>query len=213
MILNTIARKSELFCKFFNFACEMDIFSIIGIAIALSFDSYAASVSCGLNCSRFSWTIKLLIPFSFAFFQALLPLVGYFTGVQLIRFIDSWDHWLAFGLLLLIGGNMIREALKKPEDKKQIRITVSLIIGMSLATSIDALATGFSLGLLHVDIWLYVLLIFVVTFLASAFGLMTGKRFQTPKVHRWAGIIGGIILIAIGAKVAISHMIDHGMLS
>ncbi len=108
---------------------------------------------------------------------------------------------------------MIREALKKPEDKKQIRITVSLIIGMSLATSIDALATGFSLGLLHVDIWLYVLLIFVVTFLASAFGLMTGKRFQTPKVHRWAGIIGGIILIAIGAKVAISHMIDHGMLS
>jgi putative Mn2+ efflux pump MntP len=213
MILNTTAKKSELFCKFYNFAATMDIFSIIGIAIALSFDSYAASVSCGLNCTRFSWAIKLLIPFSFAFFQALLPLVGYFAGVQLIQFINSWDHWLAFGLLLLIGGNMIREALKKPEDKKQIRITVSLIVGMSLATSIDALATGFSLGLLHVNIWLCVLLIFVVTYLASAVGLMTGKRFQSPKVHRWAGIIGGLILIAIGAKVAISHIIDHGMLS
>jgi manganese efflux pump family protein len=191
----------------------MDIISIIGIAIALSFDSYAASVSCGLNCTRFSWTIKLMIPFSFAFFQSLLPLVGYFAGVQLIQFIDAWDHWLAFGLLLLIGVNMIREALKKPEDKKQIQITIPLIIGMSLATSIDALATGFSLGILHANLWLTIILIFVITFLASAFGLMTGKRVQSPKIHQWAGIIGGIILILIGAKVAISHMLDHGILS
>ncbi len=213
MILNTTAKKMNCFANFIILPVEMDIFSIIGIAIALSFDSYAASVSCGLNCTSFSWTIKLLIPFSFAFFQALLPLAGYFAGNQMVQYINTWDHWLAFGLLLLIGGNMIREALKTEAQKKQIQITVSLIIGMSLATSIDALATGFSLGLLHANLWLTILLIFVVTYLASAFGLMTGKRFKTPKVHRWAGIIGGIILIAIGTKVAISHMLDHGVLS
>ena len=202
-----------MFNTFFTFAKIMDIISVIGIAFALSFDSYAASVSCGLNCSRFSWTVKLLIPLSFALFQAVFPLVGYFFGSILLPIIQAWDHWLAFLLLLLIGGNMIRETFRKDKREKTLKISVRLILGMSLATSIDALATGFSLGLLSVNIWQVVFLIFLVTYAASAFGLMTGKRFQSGKIQRWATLLGGLILIAIGTNVAVSHMIDHGLFS
>lgn len=191
----------------------MDFVSIIGIAIALSFDSYAASVTCGLNCNKFTWGVKLLIPLSFALFQAIFPLIGYFFGHIILPYIQAWDHWLAFVLLLLIGGNMIRDSFKKAEEKNAIKLSIRLILAMSVATSIDALATGFSLGLLSVDIWLTAFMIFIVTYSASAFGLMTGKRFQSEKIQRWASLIGGLILIGIGAKVAISHMLEHGLLS
>jgi len=191
----------------------MDILSIIGIAIALSFDSFAAAITCGLNCKPLSWKYKFMIPISFGMFQAGMPLIGYFAGYNLLQFIDAWDHWLAFGLLFLIGAHMLREGFMKQEAPKQFIMGVKVIITMSFATSIDALATGFSLGLLKVNIWLAVAIIFFVTFVASVLGLMTGKNVRTPAMKKWSTIAGGVILIGIGLKVAISHMLDHGLLS
>lgn len=202
-----------MFSKFYNFATSMDILSIIGIAIALSFDSFAAAISCGLNCKPLTWNHKLFIPFSFGIFQAGMPLIGYFAGYNLLQYINAWDHWLAFGLLFLIGIHMIREALSKEDSTRHFRVGWKVIISMSFATSIDALATGFSFGLLMVNIWLAVAIIFIITFAASVFGMMTGNNFRTPVMKKWSTIAGGIILIGIGLKVAFTHMLDHGLLS
>lgn len=192
----------------------MDYISVILIAFALSFDSFAAAVSCGLSCKKISLNQKLFIPLSFSVFQAGMPLIGYFAGKAMLQYIRSWDHWLAFVLLLLIGVHMILGALKEKNGTKASKdITWRLILGMSVATSIDALATGFSLGLLEVHILVAILSIFIVTYLASIGGMFIGKRFSTARISHWAEIAGGIILIGIGMKVAISHMLDHGLLS
>lgn len=199
--------------KFYKFVNFMDVFSLFGIAIALSFDSFAASVSCGLNFRNYNWVHILLIPFSFAFFQAIFPLIGYLVGKELMPVIKSWDHWLAFGLLFLIGGHMIIDAIRNKGKVKVGKICFTTIIVLSFATSIDALAAGFSFGLLEVNIWFSILIIFLVTFLASELGLLLGKRLKSPRINYWANITGGLILIIIGAKVAITHMLDHGILS
>lgn len=190
----------------------MNLLGITGIALALSFDSFTAAVTCGLNCKPMSWKYRLLIPFSFAVFQAGMPLIGYFASYNLLQYINSWDHWLAFALLFLIGFHMIREPFLAKKDRGTFKIGLRMIITMSIATSIDALATGFSLGLLRVNIWLTTAIIFIITFTASVLGLMTGKIISTSVLKKWTGIIGGLILIAIGIKVLIDHALDHGFL-
>ncbi|MDA3819052.1 MAG: manganese efflux pump, partial [Candidatus Delongbacteria bacterium] len=87
-------KKLQLFQKFYIFVNSMDVLSIIGIALALSFDSFAAAISCGLNCQPLKQNYKFLIPLSFSFFQAGMPLIGYFAGYKVLQFINSWDHWL-----------------------------------------------------------------------------------------------------------------------
>ncbi|MEA3448989.1 MAG: manganese efflux pump MntP family protein [Bacteroidota bacterium] len=190
----------------------MDVLSIIGIALALSFDSFAVAISCGLNCKPLKQNYKIFILLSFSIFQSGMPLIGYFAGYKVLQFINSWDHWLAFGLLFLIGAHMIREGFVHHKSPKQFTVTVKMILTLSLATSIDALATGFSFGLLQVDIWLAVGIIFLVTFIASILGLKAGKTIRQPGMKKWAVIIGGIILIAIGMKVLITHLLNHGFL-
>ncbi len=190
----------------------MDALSIIGIAVALSFDSFAAAISCGLNCKPLTQNYKIFIPLSFSVFQAGMPLIGYFAGYNMLQFINSWDHWLAFGLLFLIGAHMIREGCVHQKTPKQFTLGVKIILTLSLATSIDALATGFSFGLLQVDIWFAVGIIFLITFIASILGLKTGKTMRKPGLKKWAVIIGGVILIGIGMKVLITHLLDHGFL-
>ena len=142
-----------------------------------------------------------------AIFQAFMPLIGWLIGNSMKSLIEPVDHWIAFGMLSLIGGKMIIESFigsEAREIKNPLHIRVILLL--SLATSIDALAVGFSFAVLLDKILVAVLIIGVVTFIASMLGILLGKK-TGPKINRYAEIIGGLILILIGLKIMIEHFI------
>ena len=142
----------------------------------------------------------------FGFFQALMPLIGYFLGSQFERYITAVDHWIAFGLLFLIGANMIREALSRKEDEAaDSSLGFKTMLLLAIATSIDALAVGISFACIQVKIWSSVLIIGVTTFLFSIMGVKIGNVFGS-KFEKSAGIVGGIILIIIGLKILLEHL-------
>ncbi len=142
-----------------------------------------------------------------ALFQGLMPLIGWLIGNSMKFLIEPVDHWIAFGMLSLIGGKMIIESFigsETREIKNPLHIRVILLL--SLATSIDALAVGFSFAVLLDKILIAVLIIGAVTFIASMLGILLGKK-TGPKINRYAEIIGGLILILIGLKIMIEHLI------
>ena len=142
----------------------------------------------------------------FGFFQALMPLIGYFLGEQFEEYITAVDHWIAFGLLFLIGANMIREAVSRKEDEPaDSSLGFKTMLLLAIATSIDALAVGISFACIQVKIWSSILIIGVTTFLFSIIGVKIGNVFGS-KFEKSAGIIGGIILILIGLKILLEHL-------
>jgi len=183
-----------------------DIITYLLIGIGLSFDSFAVSVSCGLMRQEIRFIQAALIAFSLAFFQAGFPVIGWLLGSTLNDLIAYWDHWIAFLLLALVGVKMMTES-KKPDGSLQkfnpFKITV--VLGLSVATSIDALIVGFSFGLLDLQIWLAVITIGAVTFIASMLGMLFGK-YVPAKRSRQSLILGGIILTTIGIKILIEHL-------
>ncbi len=183
------------------------LITIILIAISLSFDSFAVSLSCGIAKHKMQLVQILKIALVLSLFQGLMPLVGWLAGEQLLPYIEEFDHWVALLLLSLIGGKMIIESFKSEDVKKKInpeKFSVILLLGLS--TSIDALAVGFSLSLFCLHILLALAIITVVTFLAVLLGIFIGKKSKTNKSRR-AEIIGGIILIAIGVKIVLEHTV------
>lgn len=179
---------------------------ILLLAIGLSMDAFSVSICKGLTTKRFSWRMALICGLWFGLFQALMPLVGYFLGSQFQQFIESVDHWIAFGLLALIGANMIREALsKKEEDTDSGALDFKTMFLLAIATSIDALAVGVSFACIQVNIWSSVLIIGLTTFLFSVLGVKIGNVFGS-KYEKSAGIFGGIILILIGLKILLEHL-------
>ncbi len=142
-----------------------------------------------------------------ALFQAFMPLIGWLIGNSMKSLIEPVDHWIAFGMLSLIGGKMIIESFIG-SDTREIKnpLHIRVILLLSLATSIDALAVGFSFAVLLDKILIAVLIIGVVTFIASMLGILLGKK-TGPKINRYAEIIGGLILILIGLKIMIEHFI------
>lgn len=183
------------------------LITIILIAISLSFDSFAVSLSCGIAKHKMQLVQILKIALVLSLFQGLMPLVGWLAGEQLLPYIEEFDHWVALLLLSLIGGKMIIESFKSEDVKKKInpdKFSVILLLGFS--TSIDALAVGFSLSLFCLHILLSLAIITVVTFLAVLLGIFIGKKSKTNKSRR-AEIIGGIILIAIGVKIVLEHTV------
>jgi putative Mn2+ efflux pump MntP len=147
-----------------------------------------------------------LLGFSFGFFQAFMPVLGWLAGLAFMDLIASFDHWVAFGLLAFIGGKMIYEARNESDEEKDVKLTVSVVLILSVATSIDALAVGLSFSLLQVSIIAPVIAIGVVAFLLSFagfnFGSKLGKFFE-----RKVQVIGGIVLIAIGIKILLEHLL------
>ena len=164
----------------------------------------------------------------FGFFQALMPVIGYFLGAQFQQYIEAYDHWIAFGLLFLIGANMIREALlvkgreesviareERPkqstdDDNGLLRsarndVPVKTMFLLAIATSIDALAVGVSFACIQVRLWSSVLIIGATTFLFSILGVKIGNVFGS-RFEKSASIIGGIILILIGLKILLEHL-------
>lgn len=184
----------------------MGFLEILLIGIGLSMDAFSVSICKGLTTKQFSWKMALTCGLWFGFFQALMPLIGFFLGAQFEQYITAVDHWIAFGLLFLIGANMIREALsKKEEQTKDSSLGFKTMLLLAIATSIDALAVGISFACIQVKIWSSILIIGITTFLFSIIGVKIGNVFGS-KFEKSAGIIGGIILILIGLKILLEHL-------
>ena len=185
----------------------MNLIELLLIAVGLSMDAFSVSICKGLNTKRFSWRMALTCGVWFGFFQALMPTVGYFLGAQFQEMIEAYDHWIAFGLLLLIGANMIREAVwgKKEEGEENDSLDFKTMFLLAIATSIDALAVGVSFACIQVKLWSSVLIIGFTTFLFSVLGVKIGYMFGS-KYEKLAGVFGGIILILIGLKILLEHL-------
>lgn len=184
----------------------MEILTVVLLAIGLSFDSFAVSVCSGLNLPQIRFFQAAKIAIFLAVFQAAMPLIGWLVGNSMKPIIEPVDHWLAFGLLGLIGGKMIIESLLGGEQRDiKNPLQLKVILMLSLATSIDALAVGFSFATLLNKILIAVLIIGFVTFMAAMLGILLGKT-TGPKISRYAEVAGGVILIIIGTKILIEHL-------
>lgn len=172
------------------------------LAVALSMDAFAVSI--GLGSKRFE-SIKFLSFLAasyFGLFQALMPLLGYLGGKEILGWLQGYSHWVAFALLIFIGGKMIYESFSEGAEESISRINHKVMITLAFATSIDALAAGFTLNLLEVDAFIACLIIGAVTFLFSGLGVFIGSRSGTWLESK-AELLGGFILIAIGFKTLI----------
>lgn len=181
----------------------MNFGELLVLAVGLSMDALAVSVCKGLCTKRISWKYALAAGLWFGSFQAVMPLLGFFLGSAFRDLVEAFDHWIAFGLLLLIGLNMIREAFG--DETENDDFGVKTMLPLAVATSIDALAVGVSFAVSEVNILPSITLIGSVTFLLSAAGVfmghIVGKRFG-----RIARITGGIILIIIGTKILLEDL-------
>lgn len=188
----------------------MGIVELFLLAVGLSMDAFAVSVCKGLAMKKITLKNAGIVGLWFGGFQALMPLIGYFLGVQFKDYITAIDHWIAFVLLALIGGNMIREALGREEECPPCQsgadsLAVKEMFILAVATSIDALAVGITFAFLNVNIVAAVSFIGVITFLLSAIGVKIGNIFGTKYKSR-AELAGGIILILIGLKILLEHL-------
>ncbi len=184
----------------------MDFITIFLIAIGLSFDTFAVSVTTGLTISHIRFWQGIRIAIILAFFQALMPFIGWLIGKQVENLISNYDHWIAFGLLSILGIKMIYESFSKDEENKKFNpLIIWVVIGMAVATSIDALVVGVSFAFIEINIYWSLLIIGFVTFLVSMIGMLLGKKVGS-KLGKRMEIIGGIILIGIGLKILLSHL-------
>ena len=184
----------------------MGLAELVLLAIGLSMDAFAVSICKGLGMKRINLKVAVILGLFFGGFQAGMPVIGWALGSQFMGIISPIDHWIAFVLLALIGGNMIREALSKDEEKLDASFSFKTMLLLAIATSIDALAVGITFALLpDVNIAAAVLFIGATTFILSAIGLKVGNVFGT-KYKSKAELAGGIILIFIGTKILLEHL-------
>ena len=183
----------------------MGVIELLLIALGLSMDAFAVSVGKGLSVQKINPRHSLSVGVWFGGFQALMPLIGYFLGVSFASLVESFDHWIAFILLGIIGFNMIREALSNDEcEAAHPDFSARTMLMMAIATSIDALAVGVSFAFLHIDIWSAASIIGVTTFILSIVGLRIGNIFGCRYKSK-AEFAGGAILMVMGIKILIEH--------
>lgn len=191
-----------------HYKLPVEFINIFAIAVALAMDAFAVSIATGVHLKNVSFRQMFRLSWHFGLFQALMPILGWSAGLSIRRYIERYDHWIAFGLLAYVGGSMIKEAFAKDKAKKQRKDHtkgLTLVI-LSVATSIDALAVGFSLSLLGVSIWTPALIIGVIAGLFTIAGLQIGERIGSAKRMGQAfETIGGGVLIAIGLKILYEH--------
>lgn len=185
----------------------MGLVELLLLAVGLSMDAFAVSVCKGLSVKKATLKQSALCGVWFGGFQALMPLIGYFLGSVFAAVIEDFDHWVAMGLLVIIGVNMLREAFAKGEDEEVTAdFSFKTMLVMAVATSIDALAVGISLAMAgDVNLPVAVLLIGATTFLLSAVGVKIGNVFGS-RYEKGAQIAGGGILILLGIKIFLEHM-------
>ncbi len=183
----------------------MGLLELFAIAVGLSMDAFAVAIGKGLCLKKMEYRFALLTGLFFGGFQALMPVIGYFLGVQFKMYLTAIDHWIIFLLLLLIGINMIREANQVDEEDHCEVFRLKSMLALSVATSIDALAVGFTFAFLHANIALGASVIGLTTFCFSVAGVKIGNLFGMRYKAR-AEIAGGIILIFIGIKILLEHL-------
>ena len=186
----------------------MDLLSIIIISIGLAMDCFAVSISKGIIVKKFFWGFTLRMAILFGLFQALMPLIGFMLGKSFAKDISTYDHWVAFILLFLIGTKMIVEGLQShnPENQKELNpFSWKLLLSLALATSIDALATGIVFVPFPHLILIAITIIGITSFTFSAFGMYIGVHFG-KKFNLKVEALGGGILIAIGLKILLEHL-------
>ena len=201
----------------------MGVIELLLIGVGLSMDAFAVAVCKGLGMRSINYRHALTIALFFGVFQALMPLVGWALGSQFASLVTPVDHWIAFGLLALIGGKMLWDALHEGDaegtgpssegtsrglqtDRSQgERLDLRELTMLAVATSIDALAVGISFAFLDIDIWVAISLIGVTTFALSFAGVAIGNRFGA-RYEKGAAMVGGTVLICIGLKILVEHL-------
>ena len=185
----------------------MHILTTLGIAVALAMDAFAVAIATGVSLKQVSIRQTFRLSWHFGLFQALMPVIGYGLGASIEHYVAAYAHWLAFTLLALVGGNMLRGAILADEEEDQARPAKDATKGMtmvmlSVATSIDALAVGLSLSMMQVSIAYPAMIIGIVAGLFTIAGLHLGQRVaRLTWLATWAEITGGLVLLAIGLNI------------
>jgi putative Mn2+ efflux pump MntP len=183
----------------------MSIFTILTLSVGLAMDAFAVAICKGLAMKKMSVKKALIIGGYFGFFQGAMPLIGYLLGITFKSSINACDHWIAFGLLCLIGINMIREAMSKEEESVNDSVAFKIMIVLAIATSIDALAIGVTFAIVDAPIIQAVSLIAIITFMLSIIGVKIGNVFGIRYKSK-AEFLGGIVLIVLGFKILFEHL-------
>jgi putative Mn2+ efflux pump MntP len=188
----------------------MNWLSTSGIAVGLAMDAFAVAIAAGLTIERLTGRHIFRIAFHFGLFQFMMPVIGWFCGRSVADYVRAYDHWVVFGLLSVIGGKMLWDALIASNEgfRKDPSRSWSLVM-LSVATSIDALAVGVSMAFLGVSIWLPSIIIGLVAGLMSLIGICLGSRLGN-RTRRWAECFGGLVLIGIGIRILSVHLSGGG---
>jgi putative Mn2+ efflux pump MntP len=186
----------------------MSLITIVIIALGLAMDAFAVSIVSGATYKQLKVKHALRIALFFGGFQALMPVVGFLAGLSIKYYIKLYDHWIAFGLLSAVGGKMIFESFKiKTNEENPNPSNIPILLVLSVATSIDALAIGLTLSFLRASLVTTVTIIGLVTFVLSYLGVLIGKRFGHFFENKIKAV-GGLILIGLGLKILFEHLVS-----
>ena len=182
--------------------------SIFAVAVSLGMDAFAVAVAAGLAVTPLTGRHLFRLSFHFGLFQFLMPVLGWAVGANLARYIGGYDHWVAFGLLTLIGGHMLLEARHAKEAGRRDPTRGARLVLFSIATSIDALAVGVVMAMESLSVWLPSVVIGLVAAAMTYAGMKFGSRLGRS-AGRWAEAVGGLVLVGIGVKMLLSHLLGQ----
>ena len=189
----------------------MHILELLLTAVGLAMDAFAVSICKGLGMRKMRYGQAVVIALYFGVFQAIMPLIGWLLGTSFSQYIQAFDHWIAFVLLLLIGGKMVIDTIREEGPQTGTAADEKLhhkeLLMLAIATSIDALAVGIAFACLQVDMWSSVSMIGIVTFVLCCCGVWIGNRFGN-RFEKKAAIAGGMVLVIIGTKVLVQHLLQ-----
>lgn len=184
----------------------MSTLALLGIAVGLAMDAFAVSIATGLSLPSVTPRHTFRMAFHFGLFQFLMPVVGWLGGRQVAEYVSPYDHWIAMALLSYVGGRMLWDAWQSKDPESKTDPTRGLmLVTLCIATSLDALAVGFSMAFLNVSIWGPAVIIGLVAGTLSAAGILFGGRLG-PRAGRWAEVVGGCVLIGIGIRIVVEHL-------
>jgi putative Mn2+ efflux pump MntP len=186
--------------------------NLLGISIGLAMDALAVSIAAGITLAAVTPRHTFRLAFHFGLFQFMMPILGWLAGRQLAPQIAAYDHWAAFGLLAFVGGKMLLDARKEERPNHRSDPTRGLmLVTLSVATSIDALAVGMSMAFMEVSVWFPSVVIGIVAATLSALGIRFGNRLGT-RCGRWAEALGGCLLLLIGVRILVAGLARSGLL-
>lgn len=194
----------------------MQLLNICAIAVALAMDAFAVAIAAGITLKRISFRQNFRLAWHFGFFQAAMPVIGWSAGLTVRSAIERYDHWVAFGLLSFVGLGMLKTAFDRQDKKGEVKDPTrgATMVMLSVATSIDALAVGLSLSMIHISIWTPAAVIGLTACLFTTLGMHLGKTLcRASRISHLAEAAGGIVLLAIGIKILHEHGAFAGFLS